>query len=772
MQFPYLDKIRSGLRFAAAMEVLWLVTILAVPIIIAPQDSLIFNYQLPKIVLLRGMVSLMAVLWLLRWLTSAASPIAGFKAESRPTWNTFRSWIVAQPVRLLAVGVLAFVVINLFSAMLSVSSDVSVWGGFKALDGYGLHNVLMFGVLFWVVASNVTTRAQVWRLLGAVAASGGIAALIGVLQRIDIISAGAPATSVDGISSTFGNPDVFGAYLVITIPVTVGLAATRFTKSFSFGEQALWVLLVAVQILAVAFTLSLGSVVGVAVALIALIGFGYFVMEQTATIKVVAITAIAVSITFLGMSFAPDLPEPAAAESESQLFDETQFLGRSSELEAGYLAQRQGVWATSVDLILSRPSLPSQGGLIPGLRFLLGYGPDTYSYVFPLEATGETGLHSNAENELIHRTVELGVLGGISLLALYVAAITVIVWLLARRWEGITKDHKMVLVLITAVLVGRLFQQMLHLGGVGDAMLFWVFLALIPAVFRAWPASTESQSFDFRDFPASGERPAYLLGARIALALALIASMGWIYADRSINIVRADNVAADAQLIEATEKNRDSALALYDEAIDLAPNVPNYYRMRGDFLVAVNETVPKGLESNSDLEEIYADRAIALQIDPLAGESLLDMANSAFDLTRAGYEGLDAEAVDQYMALMALSPNFTESHSLLWTLLAVAYMDAGQLERSLDFLEIAVGLESSDFTHAKALFVQGAAFSELGQVDNAMDSLLQVLEVSADNLIIMETHRLLATVYSRAGEPQLSSDHYEQFVQMRDANKN
>jgi len=285
----------------------------------------------------------------------------------------------------------------------------------------------MYVVLFWVVHRNVTSSDQIWRILGAIAASGGIAALIGVLQRVSAITAGAPVTNADGIASTIGNPDVLGAYLVLTIPVTIGLATTRFVKSFSLGEQAAWVLLIAVQMLAVAFTLSQGAIAGLIVALIALLGFGYFVMEQAATIKAISVTTIAVALTFFSMSFVSDLPAPIASEAVVQTFNDRDFLDVSPVPVDGSLSHRQDIWAASADLIFSRPSLPSQGNLLPGLRFLFGYGPDTYSYVFPLKATDAVGLQNDAQNELIHRTVELGLLGGVSTLALYVLAIAVLV---------------------------------------------------------------------------------------------------------------------------------------------------------------------------------------------------------------------------------------------------------------------------------------------------------------------------------------------------------
>ena len=97
-----------GVRLPTAMEGLWLAAILLVPIIITPQDSMIFHYQLPKIVLLRGIVSLLAALWLLRWLSTPAWPISTGGAAINLGWPAFKRWTGAPPFRLGSVGVVAF----------------------------------------------------------------------------------------------------------------------------------------------------------------------------------------------------------------------------------------------------------------------------------------------------------------------------------------------------------------------------------------------------------------------------------------------------------------------------------------------------------------------------------------------------------------------------------------------------------------------------------------------------------------------------------------
>ena len=54
-----------------ALEVLWLIAALAVPLVMAPQESMIYYVQLPKVALLRILVALMAALWMIEWLLFA-----------------------------------------------------------------------------------------------------------------------------------------------------------------------------------------------------------------------------------------------------------------------------------------------------------------------------------------------------------------------------------------------------------------------------------------------------------------------------------------------------------------------------------------------------------------------------------------------------------------------------------------------------------------------------------------------------------------------------
>ena len=74
------------------------------------------------------------------------------------------------------------------------------------------------------------------------------------------------------------------------------------------------------------------------------------------------------------------------------------------------------------------------------LRWLFGYGPDTFRYVFPLRAPGRVleWLTSAAHNDAINRLVELGAIGIAVYGTLGVAAVTAL-WRLTRSQSAISR---------------------------------------------------------------------------------------------------------------------------------------------------------------------------------------------------------------------------------------------------------------------------------------------------------------------------------------------
>ena len=62
------------------MEVLWLGTVLLVPLVFAPPGSMLSVTQLPKVALLRIAVGLLAMAWVVEWALAVAP-------RPKPPWR-------------------------------------------------------------------------------------------------------------------------------------------------------------------------------------------------------------------------------------------------------------------------------------------------------------------------------------------------------------------------------------------------------------------------------------------------------------------------------------------------------------------------------------------------------------------------------------------------------------------------------------------------------------------------------------------------------------
>ena len=165
------------------METLWLSTVLLVPIIMAPEGSMIIPFETPKVALLRTLVGLMTILWVLETV-----------AERRPLpllrldvwWPQLTRWVRAEPARLVVVAASLFIGVNVVSALWSLSFRISLWGKVPGEDGYGLYTILSYFFLFIIIGTHIRRPVQVWRLMGAVIATGGRGERLGILQYVGV----------------------------------------------------------------------------------------------------------------------------------------------------------------------------------------------------------------------------------------------------------------------------------------------------------------------------------------------------------------------------------------------------------------------------------------------------------------------------------------------------------------------------------------------------------------------------------------------------------
>ena len=270
------------------LETLWLLAVVLVPLAFLGRDfgewsSVIGSFELPKIVILRTLVGLMAILWIVEWtFKEPFPPFLSFDCKrtlySPKTWvSALGRWLREQPGRLLMLAALFYLATTLLSTFLSTSFSVSMWGDVPGQDSYSAYTVIAYVLLFGVVATHLKTPTQLQRLLAAVVFMGVLVALYGVFQHYghDFLDLREPPNT-NRASSTLGNAIFSGSLLLLIIPICLAWSANSLrgsAKSLDFWVRlSLWVPVLTILLLGIVFTLSRGPWAGTAMALAFLFG--------------------------------------------------------------------------------------------------------------------------------------------------------------------------------------------------------------------------------------------------------------------------------------------------------------------------------------------------------------------------------------------------------------------------------------------------------------------------------------------------------------------
>ncbi|TPW09785.1 MAG: hypothetical protein FD130_2405, partial [Halothiobacillaceae bacterium] len=152
------------------------------------------------------------------------------------------------------------------------------------------YTIVAYVVLFAVIATHLKTKAQLWRLWGAIVGMGVLVASYAILQHYghDFLD----LTEITGgghqrVTSFMGNTIFAAAVMLMTIPISL-VAATKSlrlptgtNRSFqrrvrlwlaAFGVTGLWGVVLAVQLLGITFTFSRGPWIGMMVSLLGFLG--------------------------------------------------------------------------------------------------------------------------------------------------------------------------------------------------------------------------------------------------------------------------------------------------------------------------------------------------------------------------------------------------------------------------------------------------------------------------------------------------------------------
>ena len=476
--------------------------------------------------------------------------------------------------------------------------------------------------------------------------------------------------------------------------------------------------------------------------------------------KIVLIAVIGAAVTIVGaaalaLSVMSGPGTSESSDSGARLSATTQqFANRissiSTDIRSGF-GGRASHWNASWDLITNRPWFEFDDLSLPWIRPFIGYGPDLFRYTFLLKSPPD-GPHlqplepDNAHNFFIHQTVEQGVFGGVTSLALFTSIFGIATHhLLIKRHTGNTV-YRLLIFGLTAVVLARFLEMMFGVARISDLTILWVVFGLYIASARFNEGHKEGASDATNQSPRTLSRRERIRvsrdtsfnSAKSGLIFRLII-VGWLVViigivtwQKGINPVRA--AVAERQGIEYFQ-NSDfkNALEKLDKAITLAPGVPQYYSNRAQLFSAYrnqgNLTEPT---CSTQVENPYQICLMLQSFDtqlesvnqqPFFYRSRIEAANSAFALQ------LSDSAIGLYRDAVNMLPN---SYHLLNDS-AETQIDLGLYDGALTDLDRSLDITGESLYSHQALYLKGRLLFETGQYDDAIHPLKHGLAVKPTN---------------------------------------
>ena len=480
------NTLAANLKVRASMEWLWLLAIVLVPLTIVPPNSIVTGFiQVPKVFIFRTIVLVLLTLVVWDWaLIKHKNPQNVFQIPSF-------SNLVSSPAKIVILGALLLFVAYVISASLSPVPKVSVWGVDSGWDTFALYQTACYITLFFVIATYVKTLEQIKRLLYAICGVATIVSIYGIGEHFgynpfDYDPNTQVVVDYTRVRITFGNPIFAGAFLVMCIPLTLGLCFHSFRQNGVGLSFYVTLLALTSQIAALLFTLSRGPWVGLGLGLVIFMLLALRYLPRKAITQVCVVLAVATLLAFLSSLL------PAKGVHGDSASVTGRVSGIVEETVSGGLSSRFVIWNTSLKVIASTPwvdtrEFPELPDLsLSFIRPLIGYGPDVFAYAYSLigETKATSSLVAHGHNLWLHTAVEVGLLGVIAYALILFGTILALRELLRGSADGPLSN--LILISLAASLMARFAEQLTGKGQISDFMLMWVLLGLLVAISRMY----------------------------------------------------------------------------------------------------------------------------------------------------------------------------------------------------------------------------------------------------------------------------------------------
>jgi len=430
---------------------------------------LVDEFVLPKLLLARLVIFVLALVLLARWWQ-----------QGTIAWRR-------TPIDL---PLIAFIGSACLSTIFAVNHNVAIFGTYDRWEG--LLTIITYALLFWLAVQFISGEPDARGLTWSLLFSGYLIGAAAILQGgFGLLGGGYFHQGANGpirADVTLANPDFLGIFLAMLLPVAFAKMISR-RPAFNRVLAANLVVVLALGLL-LTFTRAawIGAVIGVVVVLVL----------RRGRFHVVPLVSFVVAVAIAVVLIAAIRPAGSQTAFGGALVAR---IASIADLSAGTEASRIKTWQDTIPLIASRP--------------LVGYGPDTFGLVYPKfeSVTHGLTLWDKPHEETLGVAATQGVIG-------LLAYLWIIVAFIRAFWTG--RSLRGAVALFGGWVAYQIGTQV-NFSYIPTAFAFWLFAA---AAIVTWgPAVTPVR---VTAFPRRMAMPV-VAGAALLLAALAIPSVAFPY---------------------------------------------------------------------------------------------------------------------------------------------------------------------------------------------------------------------------------------------------
>jgi O-antigen ligase len=489
----------ESLPMAASRQLTrWILRAAAFLLPLAFVPNFVDEFVLPKLLLARFLVIILALALLVRWLAQGAVSWRGSPLD----WP-----------------LIAFIASASLATLFAVNRNVALFGTYDRWEG--LLTIIMYAFLFWLtlqlLSGEEDARGLTWSLL----LSGYLIGAAAILQSgFGLLGGGYFHEGANGpirADVTLANPDFLGIFLAMLIPVSIAKLVSRRPALTRVLAGNLVIILTLGLMLTFTRAAWIGAVVGVIIVLSLRRGR----LRVRPLVASVAAIVIAVGV----LAAVASLQRAGQSGLAGSLYSRIVSI---ADLRAGTESLRLRTWIDALPLIASRP--------------IFGYGPDTFGLVYPPYQT------SNSYQTLWDKPHEdaLGVAATQGLLGV-VAYLWILIAFIRAFWAG--RYVRGAVALFGGWVAYELGTQV-NFSYVPTSVPFWLFAA---AAIITWAPKVDAQRV--ASFPRRTAIPVVIVGAILLASLTIPAVLMPALADSKYYAAEAESdlVQARALIAQARE---------------------------------------------------------------------------------------------------------------------------------------------------------------------------------------------------------------------------